>query len=90
MSDERGLRLEDAPQAAVTAPGGLCESCGQPLRWCFLGGLLHTVCDECYGLELAEGDHREGREAVMPDGRPVRGIELVVQDARLSAFHEGG
>ena len=54
-----------------------------------MDGQLYTVCDDCFGLELAEVDHREGREAVMPDGRPVRSIDLIVQDARFSAFHEG-
>ena len=65
----------------MTAPGGLCESCGLPLRWCFLEGELYTVCDECYGMDLAGMDVHEGREAVMPDGRPVRSINLIVQDA---------
>ena len=49
---------------------------------------LYTVCDDCYGMELAGTEYHEGREAVMPDGRPVRGIDLVVQDARSFAIEE--
>ena len=65
----------------MTAPGGLCESCGDPCQWTFFNGVLYTVCSVCYGLELAGVDHCEGREAVMPDGRPCRSIEEIVQNA---------
>jgi len=44
-----------------------------------------VLCDSCTdffavgGIEVAEGI-REGREAVMPDGRSVRSIELIAMD----------
>jgi len=85
LHHELDLQFSYAVQAGMTAPGGLCESCGQPCQWTFYGGHLYTVCSRCYGLELAEVDHREGREAVMPDGRPCRSIDLIVQDARFSS-----
>ena len=46
-----------------------------------MGGLLYTMCDECYGMELAGVSYHEGREAVMPDGRPIRPIDVIVQNA---------
>ena len=65
----------------MTAPGGLCESCGGPLNWTFIDGELYTSCPLCVGMDLAGVDVHEGREAVMPDGRPIRCIERIVQDA---------
>ena len=50
-----------------------------------------VLCDTCTdffavnGPEVAGGDYREGREAVMPDGRPIRSIERIVQDAQFIA-----
>ena len=56
-------------------------------------GELVVRCDTChhffedFGVELGSGPEvagdvlREGREAVMPDGRPIRSIERIVQDA---------
>ena len=41
------------------------------------------------GTEDAEYGVREGREAVMPDGRPIRSIERIVQDAHSIAKREG-
>ena len=53
-------------------------------------------CSECmdffavgFGMEFA-GEYREGREAVMPDGRPVRGLSLIAKDrAECISFEEG-
>ena len=70
----------------MSAPAGLCESCGMAMKWCFIRGDLHARCSQCMdffavdsGLEVAEGI-REGREAVMPDGRPCRSISQVAKD----------
>ena len=70
------------------APAGLCGSCGMPMHWCFIEGSLHVMCDTCFdifggvedgGTEVAYEVH-EGREAVMPDGRPVRGLSQIAKD----------
>ena len=56
----------------MSAPGGLCGSCGRPLQWTMHEGLLWVRCRWCvdlFGTEFAEGESREGREAVMPDDR---------------------
>jgi len=37
------------------------------------------------GIEVAGSDNHEGREAVMPDGRSIRPIERIVQDAQFNA-----
>ena len=73
----------------MSAPAGLCGSCGMPMHWTFIRGELHVMCDTCtdlfevvegmYGTEVA-GSYREGREAVMPDGRVVRGLSLIAMD----------
>ena len=72
----------------MPAPGGLCVSCGMPMHWTFIAGVLQVWCDECIdlfgdpgddGTDVA-GDNREGREAVMPDGRPVRSISQIAKD----------
>ncbi len=84
----------------MPAPGGLCESCGSPLQWTVphrqVGGLL-VRCKNCpdlfeeSGTEVAERELREGHGAEMPDGRPIRSIEEIVQDAfQLSFCLEGG
>jgi len=39
------------------------------------------VCMDLFGTGFAESEHREGREAVMPDGRPCRTTEEIVQNA---------
>ena len=47
-------------------------------------------CDLCIdffavqGIEVAGAELHEGREAVMPDGRPIRSIDRIVQDERFS------
>ena len=72
----------------MSAPAGLCESCGMPMHWTFLAGVLMVMCDGCidlFGGEGAVGTEvagiiREGREAVMPDGRPVRQLSLIAKD----------
>jgi len=38
-------------------------------------------CADLFSMDLAGVSTERGREAVMPDGRPVRSIELIVQDA---------
>ena len=51
----------------MSAPAGLCESCGLAMQWTFSGGELWVRCPRCtdlFGTDLA-GDYREGREAVM-------------------------
>jgi len=71
----------------VSAPAGQCISCGGPMKWCFMLGELHVLCPAgCMdlfavgcGMETA-GGNREGREAVMPDRRPVRSISLIAMD----------
>ena len=75
----------------MSAPAGLCVSCGLPMQWCFIHGEQMVRCSHCLdffavegvtlGTEVAGSDNHEGREAVMPDGRPVRPIERIVQDA---------
>ena len=63
-----------------------------PMQWCFIHGEEHVKCDTCMdffavdsGIEVAGCGLREGREAVMPDGRPIRHIERIVQDAHSIA-----
>ena len=54
------------------------------MEWCFIGDHMMVRCDYCFdffGTDVAGGDYREGREAVMPDGRPCRSTERIVQDA---------
>jgi len=76
----------------MNAPAGLCGSCGMPMHWTFIHGELMVLCETCMdifavdgGTESAGVDHREGREAVMPDGRPIRSTERIVQDASFNA-----
>ena len=70
----------------MSAPAGLCVSCGGPMQWCFIHGEHMVRCDHCLdffavdgGTGLADG-YREGREAVMPDSRPVRPLTLIAKD----------
>ena len=77
----------------MTAPAGLCESCGMPMQWTFMDTVLMVRCEYCFdffgsdpGTEVA-GEYREGREAVMPDGRPIRST---VQIAANDAYREEG
>ncbi len=72
----------------MSAPAGLCGSCGMPMHWTFIAGELMVLCDTCMdmfgdvdlpGTEVA-GDTCERREAVMPDGRPVRRLSLIAKD----------
>ena len=72
----------------MNPPAGLCESCGGSMDWCFIHGKLHVRCGTClnlFGVEGAPGTEvagsiREGREAVMPDHRPVRSLSLIAKD----------
>ena len=66
----------------MSAPGGLCESCGSGLQWTFIDGEMFVRCRSCadlFGTEVVGGD-REGREAVMPDGRPCRSVSQIAMD----------
>ena len=72
----------------MSAPAGKCTSCGVEMQWCFVDGVLMVRCRHCYnlfdvdtfiGTALAEGI-REGREAVMPDGRPVRSVSQIARE----------
>jgi hypothetical protein len=50
------------------------------MQWTFINGDLYVRCMTCFdlfGMDHAGGD-REGREAVMPDGRPVRSIDEII------------
>ena len=73
----------------MSAPGGLCESCHRDLKWCFQEGEMWVFCPSCpdmFGTDLAVRT-LEGREAVMPDGRPCRSIDgIVSQDAAFHSF----
>ncbi len=76
----------------MSAPAGMCVSCGMPMQWCFIHGEQMVRCDTCMdffavggGMEVAGTEYREGREAVMPDGRPIRSIEEIVQNASIIA-----
>ena len=73
----------------MAAPAGLCGSCGMPLQWTGGPGLeLYVRCRYCADLfeEISvpgtegAGVYREGREAVMPDGRPCRSVSLIAKD----------
>jgi len=73
----------------MSAPAGTCGSCGMEMQWTFIHGELHVRCSVCMdffavegvtlGTEVA-GVYREGREAVMPDLRPMRPISLIAMD----------
>ena len=45
-------------------------------------GSLMVRCPECMDLFGTEVAHEvgEGREAVMPDGRPIRSVALIAKD----------
>ena len=80
----------------MSAPGGLCGSCGLPMQWNFTAGELLVRCCRCLdffdvdlGTVSAE-EFREGREAVMPDGRPVRGLSLIAKDRAECISLDGG
>ena len=56
------------------------------MQWCFIHGEHMVRCSHCLdffavdtGTEDA-GVTREGREAVMPDGRPVRSISQIAME----------
>ena len=57
----------------MPALGGLCESCGLPMQWCFAKGFLYVRCEGCPDLlvedletsldqKLRVARAREGRE----------------------------
>ena len=56
------------------------------MQWSFIRGELVVRCLQCMdffavdsGLEVADGV-REGREAVMPDGRPCRSLRRIAME----------
>jgi len=60
------------------------------MQWCFIHGEEMVRCSHCLdffavdtGMDPAGTEYREGREAVMPDGRPIRSIEEIVQNASI-------
>ena len=64
----------------MAPPAGMCEFCGAQLDWKFFGDELWTSCPrgcEDYdlfassGMELAERERCDGREAVMPKLYPL-------------------
>ena len=82
----------------MSAPAGLCGSCGMPMQWTGGPGLdLFVRCRYCadlfevdgVGTELAD-ESREGREAVMPDGRPIRSIDSILADSEDPLRFAGG
>ena len=65
----------------MAAPAGVCISCGRGLQWTFIDDEMYVRCLLCldlFGTEVAVRKYHEGREAVMPDGRPCRTIEEIV------------
>ena len=79
----------------MSAPGGLCGSCGLSVQWCIVDEQLLVRCRACAdlfeepGMVLAGREVCESGDAVMPDGRPVRPIEEIVQNAHFIADCEG-
>ena len=80
----------------MSAPAGLCISCQQAMQWSFIAGELVVRCSECMDFFAVESgtvpayEVHEGREAVMPDGRPVRDLSLIAKDrAECISFEEG-
>jgi len=68
----------------MSAPAGLCLSCGKPMQWTMIDGELYVrcrICRDLFGTDVAGPEAYEGREAVMPDGRPVRSIDQIVLSA---------
>ncbi len=63
----------------MSAPGGLCGSCGSPLQWTVRAEDLLVRCRFCAelfeedGMDIA-GEVREGREAEAGRGVPIKGI----------------
>ena len=54
------------------------------MQWTFIDGELYVRCPFCpdlFGTDVAVPEASEGREAVMPDGRPIRSIDQIVQAA---------
>jgi len=76
----------------MVAPAGTCVSCGQPLSWTFVGDQMYVRCAGCpdlFGTDFAHGI-REGREAVMPDGRPIRTTSQIANSfAECEALNGG-
>ena len=50
----------------MSAPAGLCGSCGMPMEWTFIEGELMVRCETCTdlfavdGMEVAGVKHQEG------------------------------
>ena len=94
MYGEFQCRHTHLGQAVVSAPAGLCISCQRPMQWSIVRGELVVRCRECMDFFVVDsgtqdaGDVRERREAVMPDGRPVRRLSLIAKD-RAECISEG-
>ena len=56
----------------MAAPAGLCESCGRPLQWTFLGSELYVRCSQC--ADLFEIDGPLLAHEVREDGDGDRGL----------------
>ena len=57
----------------MSAPAGVCVSCGVALQWTMHDGLLYVRCRYCpdlFGTDLASSESRERREAVMAEDYP--------------------
>ena len=77
----------------MNAPAGLCGSCGRGMQWTVIKGELFVRCRVCmdlFGMDPAGGYHHEGREAVMPDGRPIRSIECIAECDTPLVLQGGG
>ncbi len=71
----------------MAAPAGVCGSCGSPMQWSVepvsQGGIL-VRCQYCAdlfesGMDIALGV-REGHEAGLLDGRPIRSLLQIAKD----------
>ena len=77
----------------MNAPAGLCGSCGRSMQWTVIEGELHVRCKVCmdlFGMVPAGVTNHEGREAVMPDGRPIRSLEEIVAECNNPLVLQGG
>ena len=59
----------------MAAPGGTCESCNTPLKWCFASDAMWVYCPICpdlfgqeLGMDYADAVAREGHETETVNG----------------------
>jgi len=70
----------------MTAPGGLCGSCGSSMQWTGAHDGILVRCKHCADLfefdpgTVVAGEGREGHEAETLHGRPVRSLSLIAKD----------